>query len=168
MDEGQLGQGTGDADPFVGGAEVEADAPGEPLGAGLEPVAPAAEGVELAELVQEARHGDLDVGGELGELIAQALGGDDVGMKCALARHAALLAWRNSRGRIRRALAGAPRGDHGRRGISARCATSFQRWPATGRKTEVQRRLGSCRRGRGKKLSMPNFRYSNDRARRAT
>jgi len=91
-DEGEVRQSAGDADALVGGAEVQADAPRQPFGAGLEAVAPAAEGVELVDLVQQARHGDLDVSGQLGDLVAQALGGDDVGMERGLVRHAALLA----------------------------------------------------------------------------
>jgi len=117
-DEGEVRQSAGDADALVGGAEVQADAPGEPFGAGLETVAPAGEGVELAELVEEASHGDLDVGGQLGELVTEALGGDDGGMPRGLDQHVALLACDNSRGRFRRGRRGALRGDLARGGIS--------------------------------------------------
>ena len=53
-DERQLGQRAGRANALIGGAEVHTDTPGQPFGAGLEAVAPAAAGVELADHVQQA------------------------------------------------------------------------------------------------------------------
>ena len=66
-------QGAGDAHLLAGGAEVEADAPGEPGGTGAEAVIPAAAGVELADEVEQAGGGGLEVRGELGDLVAQAV-----------------------------------------------------------------------------------------------
>ncbi len=45
----QRPEGAGHPDMLAGGAQGEADAPGEPLGAGAEAVGPAAAGVELAD-----------------------------------------------------------------------------------------------------------------------
>ncbi|OGK81380.1 MAG: hypothetical protein A2X52_07370 [Candidatus Rokubacteria bacterium GWC2_70_16] len=53
-EQGEAPEGAGDADALAGGAGVEADAPGEPVGAGAEAGVPAAAGVELAYEVEEA------------------------------------------------------------------------------------------------------------------
>jgi len=65
-DAGHAGQSSGDPDAFVGGMELEA------------------EGVKLADEVQQASGGDFDMRRELGDLIAQALRGFDVGMHASL------------------------------------------------------------------------------------
>jgi hypothetical protein len=69
-DEGQGAEGAGDADVLAGGAGGEADTPGEPGGTGGEAVGPAALGVEDADEVEEARDGGIEVGRQLGDLIA--------------------------------------------------------------------------------------------------
>ena len=68
---GSVAQGARDADALAGGAEVEADAPAQPVGAGAEAVAPAAAGVELADEVEQAGGGGVEVRGQLGDLVAQ-------------------------------------------------------------------------------------------------
>jgi hypothetical protein len=54
-------------------SRVEAHAPAEPGGAGAEPGVPAPAGVELADQVQQARGGGLEVGRELSDLVAEAI-----------------------------------------------------------------------------------------------
>jgi hypothetical protein len=64
-------QGARHADLLAGRAEVEADAPAQPVGARAEPVTPAAAGIELADEVEEAGGGGLEMRRQLGDLIAQ-------------------------------------------------------------------------------------------------
>ncbi len=56
---------------LAGRAEVEADPPAQPVGAGAEPVTPAAAGIELADEVEEAGGGGLEMRRQLGDLIAE-------------------------------------------------------------------------------------------------
>ena len=49
----EIRQRPGDADLLPGGAQIDAGAPGQPLGAGAEAVVPAALGVELADQVEQ-------------------------------------------------------------------------------------------------------------------
>ena len=63
----------GDADPLAGGAQVEADAPAEPGGAGGEAGVPAAAGVELADEGEQPGGRGVEVRGQLGDLVAQAV-----------------------------------------------------------------------------------------------
>jgi hypothetical protein len=77
--ERQRGQGPRHADLLPGGAEVEADPPAQPVGAGAEPVTPAAAGIELADEVEEARGGGLEMRRQLGDLIAQSVQFSDRG-----------------------------------------------------------------------------------------
>jgi hypothetical protein len=65
---------------LAGGAGLEADAPGEPLGAGLEPRVPAAPRVELPDQLQKPRGGRLEMRGKLGDLVAEPFEGGDVGV----------------------------------------------------------------------------------------
>jgi hypothetical protein len=58
---------------LAGGARSEADAPGEPLGAGAEAVGPAAAGVELADEREQAGRRGLEMRRELGDLVTQAI-----------------------------------------------------------------------------------------------
>ena len=69
----QRPEGAGHPDMLAGGARGESDAPGEPLGAGAEAVGPASAGVELADQREQAGRRRLEVGGELGDLVAQAI-----------------------------------------------------------------------------------------------
>jgi hypothetical protein len=57
---------------LAGRADGEADAPGEPGGAGAEAL-PAAASIELADEVEEAGGGGVEMGTELGDLVAEAL-----------------------------------------------------------------------------------------------
>jgi hypothetical protein len=61
----------GDADALAGRAEVEAHAPAEPLRTGAEAGVPPAAGVELADEGEQARGGGVEMGGELGNLVAE-------------------------------------------------------------------------------------------------
>jgi hypothetical protein len=69
----QRPEGAGDSDMLAGGARGKSDSPGEPFGAGTEPGVPAAARVELANEREEAGHRRLEAGGELGDLVAQAI-----------------------------------------------------------------------------------------------
>ena len=71
--ERQRAQGARHADLLPGGAEVEPHPPAQPVGAGAEPVAPAPAGVELADEVEEASGGGIEVRRQLGDLVAQAV-----------------------------------------------------------------------------------------------
>ena len=70
-DARQVRQRTSDAHALVGGAPVHADPPGQPVGAGLEAIGPAAASVELTNEIQKPGDGDFDVGGELSDLISR-------------------------------------------------------------------------------------------------
>jgi hypothetical protein len=61
------------ADVLAGGARLEADAPGQPRRARAKAIAPAAAGVELADQIEQACGGGVEVGRQLGDLIAEAL-----------------------------------------------------------------------------------------------
>ena len=54
-------------------AQVEANAPGQPLGAGAKAVVPATTRVELADEIEQAGGGGLEMPGELGDLVTQAV-----------------------------------------------------------------------------------------------
>ncbi len=58
---------------LAGRGRGEPHAPGQPGGAGAEAGVPAGAGVELADEIEQARGGGVEVGGELGDLIAQAV-----------------------------------------------------------------------------------------------
>ena len=70
---GQRRQGARHAHLLSGGAEVETDTPGEPLGARAKAVVPAGARVELADEIQQAGGGGIEVGGEVGDLVPQAV-----------------------------------------------------------------------------------------------
>jgi hypothetical protein len=72
-EEREVAEGAGDAHALACRSRIEADAPGEPVGAGKEAVAPAAAGVELADHREQARGGRFDVRGKNRDLVAQAL-----------------------------------------------------------------------------------------------
>ena len=57
----------------AGRARVESHAPAEPLGARLESGVPATALVELADQIQQARGRCLEMRGELGDLVAEAI-----------------------------------------------------------------------------------------------
>ena len=67
----QLLQRACHADALARRAHVEAHTPGEPVGARAEAVVPAVAGVELADEIEEARGGGLEVHGELRDLVAE-------------------------------------------------------------------------------------------------
>ena len=69
----QRGQGPGHADLLAGRAEIEADAPGEPLGTGPKAGVPAAAGIEVPDQIEQACGGRIEVGRELGDRVANAL-----------------------------------------------------------------------------------------------
>jgi len=74
-------------DALAGRAPVEPDAPRQPRGAGVEASVPAAARVELADEIQKARGSGIEVGGELGDLVAEAIhlrGGANDGLKHGL------------------------------------------------------------------------------------
>jgi hypothetical protein len=77
-------QGARHTNAFAGRARVEAHAPAQPGGAGAETAVPAAAGVELPDQGEEASGGGLEVRGQLGDLVPEAVqlqdarrGGDD-------------------------------------------------------------------------------------------
>ena len=70
---GSVAQGAGHADLLAGRAEIEADAPGEPLGTGPKAGVPAAAGIEVPDQIEQARGGRVEVRRELGDRIAEAL-----------------------------------------------------------------------------------------------
>jgi hypothetical protein len=61
------------AHPLPSRSEVEPHAPAQPRGARSEPGVPAPAGVELPDAIEQARGRGLEVGGKLGDLIAQAV-----------------------------------------------------------------------------------------------
>jgi hypothetical protein len=69
----QRGERARHADLLSGCAEVEANAPGEPFGAGAKTIAPAAAGVELADQAEQAGGGGIEMRGQLGDLVTQAI-----------------------------------------------------------------------------------------------
>jgi hypothetical protein len=71
--EWQGAERAGHADALARGARIQADAPAQPVGAGAEAVGPAAAGVELADQIQEAGGGGLEVRRQLGDLVPQPI-----------------------------------------------------------------------------------------------
>ena len=71
-DQGQRGEAAGHAHLLAGGAERDAGAPGEPVGAGAEPL-PAFRGVVDLEKTEEPVGGGRDVGAEKGDLVAEGI-----------------------------------------------------------------------------------------------
>jgi hypothetical protein len=71
----------GDAHPLAGRVQIQPYPPGEPLGTGAEARVPAAAGVELADQGEQARGGGVQMRGELGDLVAEALQGRDARMR---------------------------------------------------------------------------------------
>ena len=59
------------ANALASSAELQPDAPGQPVGARAEAVVPAAAGVELADQIEQARGGGVEVRGQLGDLMAE-------------------------------------------------------------------------------------------------
>jgi hypothetical protein len=55
------------------GAQLEPDTPGEPVGARVKPIAPAAARVELPDEVEQPRSSGVEMRGEPGDLIAESL-----------------------------------------------------------------------------------------------
>ena len=66
----EIGQRSGDAQLLAGGAEVEAGAPVEPVGAGA-PTFPAVPAIELVQVAQQVVGGGVDARGQLGDLVAE-------------------------------------------------------------------------------------------------
>jgi hypothetical protein len=67
----QRAQRPSDAHALTGGARIEAHTPAQPGSAGAKAAVPALAGVELADAVEEASSGSVEVRGELGDLIAE-------------------------------------------------------------------------------------------------
>src|SRR5262245_57207288 len=74
----QRSEGAGQADVLTRGAGLEPDAPGEPVRARAEAMAPAAARVELADEIEQPRGGGVEVGRELGDLVTETLQLDGV------------------------------------------------------------------------------------------
>jgi hypothetical protein len=70
---GQRGERARHTDALASGAELDADAPRQPVGAGAEAGVPAGARVELADEVEQAGGGGVEVSGELGDLVAEAI-----------------------------------------------------------------------------------------------
>ena len=66
----EIGQRGGDAQLLAGGAEVEAGAPVQPVGAGA-PTFPAVVAIELAQVAQQLVSGGVDARRQLGDLVAE-------------------------------------------------------------------------------------------------
>jgi len=67
----QRGKRARHPDMLTPGAQLHADAVTEPVGAGTETVIPAATDVELADQLEQARGGGVEVSCELGDLVAE-------------------------------------------------------------------------------------------------
>jgi hypothetical protein len=108
----------GDAHALSSRAQVQADPPGEPLGARAEAGVPAAADVELADEREQARGGGVEMRGQLRDLVAEAvqlrdarMGGNDGG---AIVRHSeSSFCWSDSTPRFS-SLPGATRIDEAR------------------------------------------------------
>ena len=60
-------------DALAGRAQIEPDAPAQPGGAGAKAGVPAAARVELADQIEQARGRGVQMGRQLGDLVAQAV-----------------------------------------------------------------------------------------------
>ena len=69
----QRGERARHAHLLAGRAQIEADAPRQPLGAGAKAVVPAAAGVKVADEIEQASGGGIEMHGELGDLVTQAI-----------------------------------------------------------------------------------------------
>jgi hypothetical protein len=89
--QGQRPEGARNADALPGRAQIEADPPGKPVGAGAEAGVPATSRVEVPDQGEQARGGGVEMGGQLGDLVTEAVSswtrcgetssvGDSVGM----------------------------------------------------------------------------------------
>ena len=110
----QRGQRARHAHLLAGRAQIQADAPGEPLSAGAEAVVPAAADIELANQVQQASSRGIEMHGQLGDLVTQAI-------PSARRSMASPPRWGDSTPRFRGRLAGAPARDRILRALSPRC-----------------------------------------------
>jgi hypothetical protein len=70
----QRAERTRDANVLTRSARLEPEAPREPRRARAKAIAPAAARVEFANEIEQSRGGGVEMGGELGDLIAEALG----------------------------------------------------------------------------------------------
>ena len=68
------------ADPLARGTHLETDAVAQPMRTREEPVVPASAGIEFADEIEQPRGGGVEVRGELGDLVADAIELDDVRM----------------------------------------------------------------------------------------
>ena len=69
----QRAERAGHSDALARRAPIEPDAPRQPLGAREEAGIPAAALVELADEVEQSRRGGVEMGGQLGDLVAETL-----------------------------------------------------------------------------------------------
>jgi len=58
---------------LAAGTQLHADAIAQPVGAGTEAMIPAAARVELTDELEQARGGGVEVGGQLGDLVAETI-----------------------------------------------------------------------------------------------
>src|SRR2546425_570054 len=70
---GNVSEACGTPGPLPGRAQVKPDSPGQPGGAGAEARVPASPCVEFTDQLEQARGGRVEVGGELGNLVAEPL-----------------------------------------------------------------------------------------------
>jgi len=69
----QRAEGAGDPDVLAGGAGREPHAPGEPSGAGAKAGVPAIAGIEFTDEIEQASGRGVEVGGQLGDLVAEPI-----------------------------------------------------------------------------------------------
>ena len=62
-----------DPDALAGRAPIEPDAPRQPRGTRAKAGIPAVTGIELADQIQQSRNGGIEVGGQLSDLVAEAI-----------------------------------------------------------------------------------------------
>ena len=79
----QRSEGARHADPFPGGPKVKPHPPGEPSSAGAEAAVPPATGVEVADEVEEAGGGGLEMRRQLGDRVPQSVQ-LRVGIRCCV------------------------------------------------------------------------------------
>jgi hypothetical protein len=147
--ERQGGEDAGDADVLSGSAGSEADAPGEPGGAGAEAVCPAAASIELSDEIEKASGGGIEMRRQLGDLVANPIEASGGSVGCADIHGESPFCWgdttRESRGHLgdatRRDRGGDPR--FSRRGIRSGGHASPR---SAGVGTTPRRRLGAVAR----------------------
>src|SRR5262245_39511807 len=127
----QRAEGAGYPYALPRGAQIQAYAPGEPGGAGAEARVPPAAGIELADQVEETGSGGIEVGGQLGNLIAEAIQLLVVGRRRVSMHGESSFYWSDSTPRILGLQERPERNDLGaRKDFSLRRTSSEPREPA--------------------------------------